>query len=177
MGFGFNLFAAFILFPLTIILLVIWLISRKLRFGKLLLLIWFPVLGLILLSVVVRFFTEKKQLDRNDIYGDYVIDRTIFAGDQANWQYNHFRFTIKKDNTISFYCTEKDKIMKTFTGAISFVEGYSQPRIVLHITEPRHHILDNIPTLYRKTFSFYYVFHSPKFGNVFFTKGEWKEID
>ncbi|QRR00195.1 hypothetical protein [Dyadobacter sandarakinus] len=41
---------------------------------------------------------------------------------------------------------------------------------------PTHHILMDNPTTYRETWSFYLVFDSPKFGNVFFTKGDWEPL-
>jgi len=177
MGFGFNLLVAFILFPLTILLIVVWLFTRKKNYGKLILLIWLPVFALILLGTITRFFTEKKQLNRDDIYGEYVIDRNMYAGKQANWQYDHFRFSITEDNKFTFYCTDKEKVLKTFTGYVDFVEGYSQTRIVIHVKEPRHHVIDSTPRLFRRLFSFYYVFYSPKYGNVFFVQGKWKNIN
>lgn len=177
MGFGFNLFAVFILFPLTILLGIIWLISRKKLFGKLLAFVWLPIFGLILLVGIMRIFTEKKNLDRQDIYGEYVIDRTKFAGTQADWQYDHYRFEITEKNEFIFYLTEKDKIIKTYKGHVEFLEAYKQPRIIIHTPESSYHLIEEKPTLYRNIWSFYYVFRSPKFGNVFFTKGKWKPIN
>ncbi|NRF37488.1 hypothetical protein [Pedobacter foliorum] len=42
---------------------------------------------------------------------------------------------------------------------------------------PTHHIMDGDPTIYRDTWSFYLVFNSPKFGNMFFKKGAWEPLD
>ncbi len=177
MGFGFNLGMIFIILPLTIILLLVWLISRKNIFGKTVLLIWLGIFGLIALVSVLKVFTDKKVLDKNDIYGEYIVDRTKFSGKQSDWQYNHFRFEIKEDNTIIFYETEGSKLLKTHKGTISFHYAYNRPRLIIDIAEPRHHIIENKPTLYRTIWSFYYVFNSPKFGNVFFTKGKWTPIE
>jgi hypothetical protein len=38
------------------------------------------------------------ELDKEDIYGNYVIDRDICSGKQADWQYNHYRFKITEEN-------------------------------------------------------------------------------
>lgn len=177
MGFGFSLFFIFILVPLTGILLLTWLFTRKKVFGKMLGFIWIGIFGLILLVTVIHFFTDKKELDRDDIYGEYIIDRTKFPGKQADWQYNHFRFEITKRNEFLFHLTEKEKITKTYKGRVTFLEAYNIPRIILQVDTPRHHIIEDKPTLYRTVWSSYYVFNSPKFGNVFFTKRQWKTLD
>ncbi len=47
MGFGFNLLFAFIVLPLTGIFLVIWLLTRKIIFGKTIGLVWLGISGLL----------------------------------------------------------------------------------------------------------------------------------
>jgi hypothetical protein len=138
-------------------------------------LIWMGIFGLILLVTIIHFLTGKKELERDDIYGEYIIDRSKFPGKQADWQYNHFRFEITKQNEFLFHLTDKEKILKTYKGKVTFLEAYSRPRIVLQVDTPGHHIIEDRPTLFRTVWSFYYVFNSPKFGNVFFTKGQWKQ--
>ncbi len=177
MGFGFNLLFALVLVPLTGVLLIIWLITRKKVFGITLGFIWLGIVGLIFLAASTRLLSGKKEVKREDIYGTYIIDRTKFPGKQADWQYDHFRFEITKQNKFIFYQTEKDKIIKTNDGTVNFLEFDNRPRIVLHVDTPRHHIIEDWPTLYRKGGTFYYVFKSPKFGNVFFTKGKWEPIN
>jgi len=133
--------------------------------------------GLLILTLVIySWLTGKKELDRSDVYGDYVIDRGKFSGPQADWQYEHFRFTILPNDSIYFYETDGEKIIKTHKGTVKFLSTYKSPRLVVQIETPRHHIIENYPTLYREPWSFYYVFNSGKFGNVFFTKGKWKPI-
>ncbi|PKL80691.1 MAG: hypothetical protein CVV25_03030 [Ignavibacteriae bacterium HGW-Ignavibacteriae-4] len=177
MGFGFNLVMFFIILPLTVALLFIWLGSRKNIFGVFVLFIWVGIFSFLTLVSIVKIFTEKKDLERVDIYGEYIIDRTKFSGKQSDWQYDHYRFIIKEDNSIIFYETEKDSILKRHKGTISFHPSYKRPRLILDIDEPRHHIIENEPTLYRTVWSFYYVFNSPKYGNVFFKKGKWEPLD
>lgn len=177
MGFGFNFFFIFILLPLTAILLLAWLITRQRSFGKALGLVWLGVIGLVVLSHIVQALTAKKKLEKEDYYGQYIIDRDFFPGEQADWQYNSFRFEIKENDSIYFHVTDKERIIKTFRGAITTVIPYSSARLVLDMQQPSHHILSYNPTTYRSTWSFYLVFYSPKFNNMYFRKGEWKPLN
>lgn len=176
MGFGFNLAMIFIVLPITGLLLLTWLISKKKAVGKLLLLMWTGIVGFVILILTINWLTSKKEVDQEDVYGEYIIDQSKFPGRQADWQYNHFRFEIKENDSIYFYETEGEKIIRTYKGKISFKEQYIRPRLVIEMEEPSHHIVSDNPTLYRTTWSFYYVFKSPKFFNVFFKKGEWEPI-
>jgi hypothetical protein len=177
MGFGFNLFFIFILVPLTGILLIAWLLSRKLWIGKILGFIWLGIFGLALLSGIVQWLTSKTELDKDDYYGEYVINRDYFKGEQTDWQYNHFRFEITNEDSIFFYVTDKEKILKTYRGKIKTTTPYSSARLIIDMDQPTHHIMTSNPTTYRSAWDFYLVFKSPKFYNVFFEKGKWKPID
>ncbi len=86
MGFGFNLLLLFIIFPSTGILLFLWILSKRSSFAKILVLLWSGVIGLVILSSIVQFFNTKKRVEKNDIYGEYIIDRSKFPGPQADWQ-------------------------------------------------------------------------------------------
>lgn len=177
MGFGFNLFCIFILVPLTGILLIAWLLSRKLWIGRILGFIWLGIFGLALLSGIVQWLTSKTELDKDDYYGEYVINRDYFKGKQTDWQYNHFRFKITDEDSIFFYVTDKEKILKTYRGTIKTTTPYSSARLIIEMEQPTHHILTSNPTTYRGAWDFYLVFRSPKFYNVFFEKGKWKPIE
>ena len=177
MGFGFNLFFIFILVPATIILLLIWLFSKKQIFGKTLGIIWLSIFGFALFSYIVQALTSKKELKKKDYYGQYIVDRDFFAGKQADWQYNNFRFEIKENDSIYFYVTENERIMKTFRGTITTSQTSSSKRLIISMQQPTHHILTSNPTTYRSAWSFYLVFESPKFNNVYFKKGQWTPID
>lgn len=177
MGFGFNLFFIFVLVPLTVIFLLIWFISKKKIYGKILLFIWAGIIGLVIVGVIVQKLTSKILLKKDDFYGQYIIDRAKFSGKQADWQYDNFRFEIKTNDSIYFYVTNKDKVSRIFMGIITTLEPYKSKRLVINMKQPTHHILATHPTIYRDTWTFYLVFNSPKFGNVFFTKGQWKSID
>ncbi|MBO9203226.1 MULTISPECIES: hypothetical protein [Niastella] len=177
MGFGFNLYFVFILVPLTGILLMIWLLTRKKIFGKAVGLIGIGILGLALFLTVVQWLSVKTDLKKKDYYGQYIVNRAYFPGKQSNWQYEKFRFEIKNNDSIYFYVTDKEKILKTYRGSITTTNSYSSERLELKMEQPTHHIMTSNPTTYRSTWSFYLVFYSPKFNNVYFKKGQWKPLD
>jgi|TARA_R110002110_G_scaffold309364_5_gene522882 hypothetical protein len=167
----------FIILPISIILFLLWLFSQKKFFGICLLGLWGGLIILWLLSYILRPFYEKKVLDKSDFYGEYVVDRNYFSGQQADWQYNNFRFEIKKNDSIYFYVTDKKEIKETYKGKISTLAPYKSARLVIEMEKPTHHILSTNPTIYRDVWDFFMVFKSPKFNNMYFRKEEWKEIE
>jgi hypothetical protein len=158
MGFGFNLLFAFILLPGTVILLLIWGLTRKRAFGLALGCIWIPVFVLAFIAIVLRWASEKKSLSKNDFRGRYVINRSYFAGKQANWQYDSFRFEIKDNDSIYFYVTDKEKILETYKGTINTTNNYVSARLLLNMQHPTHHILSSNPTIIRKHSTFILIF-------------------
>ncbi|MES2863136.1 MAG: hypothetical protein V4666_03380 [Bacteroidota bacterium] len=162
---------------ISIILYILGLIFKKKIFGKLIVGLWITLIILPFLMMFLSIFTSKKNVEKEDIYGDYIIDRTKFSGKQADWQYNHYRFKITEENKIFFYITEKENIIKTIEGKVEFTEYGHSPHLKIELDEPKFHILKENPALYREVWNFYYVFESEKFKNVFFKKGSWKSID
>ena len=175
MGLGILIF--FVIVPLTVILLLIWAISRKAIFGKLLGLMWLGIAGIIVFSISASWLFSKKELSKSDYYGQYVVNRDYFSGEQADWQYNHFRFEITDQDSIFFHMTDYGEIVKTYRGSISTSKSYKSARLRIKMDQPTHHIMAMNPTTYRNSWSFYMVFYSSKFNNVFFKKGKWKPID
>jgi hypothetical protein len=174
MGFGFNLFFVFIFVPLTGIILVAWMLTRKKIFGKTVALIWLGVFVLVLLSGIVQWLSAKTLLEKRDYYGEYIVNRDYFPGLQADWQYNNFRFEIKDNDSIFFYVTNKEKILKTYRGTITTTKPYSSERLIINMEQPTYHVITSNPTTHRSAWNFYLVFYSPKFNNVYFKKGQWK---
>lgn len=177
MGFGFNLFFIFILIPITGILLISWMLSQKVWIGKMLGLVWLGIFGLMLLVGIGQWFIAKTILDKSDYYGEYVVKRDYFQGAQSDWQYNHMRFEITEEDSIYFYLTEGEEIMKTYRGIIDTRSPHGSARLVIKMDKPSHHVMSYNPTTYRSSWDFYLVFQSPKFYNVFFEKGRWRPID
>ena len=172
---------AFLLIIFSLLSLFLWilkLIFKKKIFRTLNISLWLLFISLPVIFIIISVFTTKKEIDKDDIYGEYIINRNKCPGKQADWQYNHYRFKITEDNKIYFYITQKEKIVKTIKGTIEIKEYYTpSPRLKIIFDEPRFHIIQDSPTLYREIWTFYYVFHSDKFDNMFFTKGNWSSID
>ncbi len=176
---GFYLILSFaivslLLAPVT--LLFIWAFTGRLVFIKAIGCIWGPILALVFLSSALRWLLEKKNLDKNDYHGSYIINRNYFAGKQADWQYNHYRFEIKDNDSIYFYATNGAKILKTYKGKISTTDNYVSARLILHMDSNTHHIVSQNPTTIRSAWSFILIFRSPKFNNVYFKKGDWEQL-
>ncbi len=170
-------FFFFTLLVLTgILLLVSWQTKNKI-YKKIAVYIWFGLFGLLILGIIINRLTDKKELKKKDYYGEYIVNRNYFPGRQADWQYNNFRFEIKNNDSIYFYVTDKEKILKTFCGTISTTNTWSSERLIINMKQPMHHIMTSNPTTYRSAWSYYLVFHSPKFNNVYFKKGHWLPLD
>jgi hypothetical protein len=148
---------------LTGILLIAWLLSKKLFYGKALGLIWLGFIGLLLLSGIAGWLTSKTQLDKDDYYGEYVINRDYFKGEQTDWQYNHYRFEITEEDSIFFYVTDKEKILETFRGKIKTTTPYDSARLIIEMEQPTHHILTSNPTTYRSTWDFIWCLNRQNF--------------
>lgn len=161
---------------LTVVFLVVWAVSQNIMYGKLLGIIWGIVLSGFLVLEILIWFYAKTELDKSDYYGEYVINREYFKGEQTDWQYNHFRFEITEQDSIFFYVTDKAKILKTYRGTIKTTNpnNHQSDRLIIEMETPTHHIVRSNPTTYRDAWDFYLVFNSPKFNSVFFKKGEWE---
>lgn len=170
MGF---LFFVFFLLPL----LVLYLIFGPLFSWKQLRKIGLLIITLVVLLWIWQWLSAKTVLAKADYYGHYIIDRDYFKGKQTDWQYNSFRFEIRENDSIYFYYTDKERIVQTFRGKITTTAPFESQRLIIQMDPPGHHILSSDPTTYRSAWSFFLVFHSPKFNNVFFKKGKWKAID
>ena len=174
-AFGF-LFVIFLI--ITLFLWVLKLIFKKKIFNTIILGLWVLFFSLPVLLIIESIFTSKKEIDKDDIYGEYVINKNKCPGKQADWQYEHYRFKITKDNKLHFFIfNDNKKLIKTIVKNIE-INYYSSvsPHLDIKPTENDFHILKQNPTLYREVWSFYYVFESEKFGNMFFTKKKWYEF-
>ncbi len=172
------IFSLFYILLVLIVLFILFLIVKdKKTFLKALGIAFSSMLVLFVILLIYATITKTKVLDKNDYYGEYIIDRNYFAGKQADWQYNHYRFKIKENDSIYLYETNGRKIIKTHKGKISTIAPVKSARLRIHMKEPKHHIMHSNPTIYRETWDFYLVFDSPKFSNMYFRKGKWKNID
>ncbi|MDI9340994.1 MAG: hypothetical protein QM534_10540 [Sediminibacterium sp.] len=164
-------FAA-VLLAVSTILLILWISLRKRIFAFILGGIWLLVF---LYSTFNENPAKKIDLTKADYYGNYIIDRSFYPGPQAEWQYNHYRFYIRDNDSIYFYVTNKEKIIRAYIGKIYTVKPFDSERLSIAMPYPTHHILNSGATVYRTKTGFYLVFRSPRYGNVFFKKGNWPE--
>ncbi|MDI9875969.1 hypothetical protein [Flectobacillus rivi] len=169
-----------IIIPISGILVGAWDLTKKKIYIWLLVMLW-GVVGILLLFSKRGSSPEEKlvniPIEKKHYYGSYVIAREFFSGDQVDWQYNHFRFEIKDNDSIYFHLTNGAKINKTHRGGISTTKLDSNENLMLHMDTPTHHILKTNPRLYFKDNELFLVFKSKKYHNVYFKKGEWKEIE
>ena len=170
-------FFLFIISPLTVILLLAWLVTKNKIYGKIVGFFWLSLFVIFIFGTIIRIMTDKKELDKKDYFGEYIVNREYFKGKQTDWQYDNFRFEIKDNDSIYFYVTDKEKILKTYRGTITTTKPFSSERLIIKMEQPTHHILTSYPTTYRSAWSFYLVFNSPKFNNVYFKKGQWIPIE
>jgi hypothetical protein len=176
MGIFFITFFQFSLVPLLLALFMIWLFVDH-KYAKRLFGIGAAIaFGVLLFSIVRSYKSAKVLLKKEDYYGEYIIDRDFYPGKQADWQYDHFRFQIKPNDSILFYLTEKESTLRVYNGTISTVKPFQSERLVTHFDQPTHHILNSTPTVYRSNRDFTLVFRSPRFYNVRFKKGRWKQL-
>lgn len=129
--------------------------------------------GLVVSLGIYGKITSPMNVDRDDVIGTYRVDREMFAGEQADWQYEHFILTIEDHDTVVLHSKDLHGTWHTFKRpVVPVLDGvYSYLwRFPTEGDSTVHHILSNTPTLHRQQWSFYYSFRSPRFGNVFFRK-------
>ncbi len=169
-----------LLFFVSIVLILLGVITKSKSIGKVLVVIWVGVFLVGCLAVINYFvhvlFFDPTDLKKKDYYGTYIIDRNFYPGIQADWQYNHFRFEIKENDSIYFYITDESKIVTTYRGTISVIQ-YQSARLVLNMDQPTYPIVQTNPTTHRGHHRFYLVFFTTQFNNVFFRKGDWKPLE
>lgn len=108
---------------------------------------------------------------KENVIGEYRIDKDFYPGVNAEWQFAHYKFFITKEDEIIFICmNDKGNTRKIFKHKISYIDG--PPALWKIQSDSTHHIIQNQPTLYRSHNDFYYVFNSTKYGNMFFRKSD-----
>ncbi|MBN1252706.1 MAG: hypothetical protein JXR51_04085 [Bacteroidales bacterium] len=173
MGFGFNMIFTLIVFPLLIILTIIFFVAfiktRKKSFVLIILSIWvFVIASILFLSIIIQN-DRPIRLKKADIIGEYRIDTNFYRGKNARWQYNHFNFQITDNEEFIFTVLNESKQNKVYKGCIIWKLG--PPDIwTVEMNNSTHHVIANKPVLYRSHEKFYYVFKSKYWNNLFFRK-------
>ena len=168
MGFGFNVIG----FPLLILtslgLLAYFFITKKKAVLKILSAIWLLTITVIATELIADHYQTPIRLTKADIIGEYRIDTNFFNGINANWQHSHYRFIITPTDSIIFYVTNKNTIIRAFKEKITYLPG--PPDLWKVQRDTAFHVIRYSPSLFRGHNKFYYVFVSKRYGNMFFRK-------
>ena len=165
-----SFFILIFIIGITLIFPLIYYFTKKKIFLYLFSGFWSFVIFLVLILFVIEFYNSKSTVDKDDLYGAYMIDKEMFKGNNANWQYEHFSFVITENYEFIFYeYYDNGNIKSVHKGKLEFVD-YKSPHIRILNLQPNHQVVESEPLLVREKWGFYYVFKSQKFGNMFFTK-------
>lgn len=166
--------------PFLILVLIItliggfgFLITKKSIYWKMLLYAWVPLLIIILFGASIIWLDSDVILDKEDYYGAYRINRDYFPGEDAEWQYEHFKFEILENDSIHFYVTNNDSVVRVYKGKVFFNESYKSVRICFDMLLPVHHVMSDQPLVTRSRWDFDIVMHSPLYYNMYFEKTSW----
>jgi hypothetical protein len=168
MGFGFNLIGFPILLLATLGLFIYAINKQTCKPLLVIAALWGSIILMFIVVTISDNFRTPIRLTKADIIGKYCIDTNFFSGTNARWQYDHFSFTITPNDSINFYVTNKDTVIKFFKERISYSSG--PPDLWQVQSNTPYHIIKYPPTLYRGHQRFYYVFTSGIYGNMFFRK-------
>ena len=73
------------------------------------------IFGLLALLIsIYKWFERPISLTKKQIIGGYRIDKNFYPGKNANWQYDHYRFTITQSDSIYLYVTGNDSMTKIY---------------------------------------------------------------
>lgn len=128
----------------------------------------FSLMGAV--STVIEFLPKYRRVSPGDVYGTYRIDRNFYPGQNADWQYEHYRFKITSEN--KFVLTEIDDngVAHQYQGKVTWKDTKTRRALWSAKLSKPHHLQINAPTLYRSYFYFYYVIPSKRYGNMFFRR-------
>lgn len=167
-----------LLFPTSIFLIIGYFSKKKIFFKIGYFILIAPFILIFTISIYNFLFIDKMTVAKENIYGEYIIDRKKYDGKNANWQYEHFKIKITEDDKLHLMIyNDYGKIAKVITKKIVIYDGFSNARLKINSSPDDYHLLQENPTLYRNVWSYYYVFHSSKYGNMFFIKKPWYQIN
>jgi len=126
---------------------------------------FFIITSLLFSLFFIGWIKSPTNPDRADILGIYEIDRNFYSGANADWQHQTYTLEITHTEAI----VRDRRTTQIWRYPIEWFFG-SQYRWGFDTDDPRHHMINNGPVIYRQAFSHYYVFKSPLYGNVFFHK-------
>ncbi|NJC25009.1 hypothetical protein [Neolewinella antarctica] len=125
---------------------------------------------------LLSLFSTKMIVTKGDIYGNYVIDRSLIPGPAADWQYAKYTFRIFRNNELVFTEWKNDGHHKSCKMPITIIKSHPNHHLKISPNSACHHVVAESPTMYRGIWNFTYVFKSHHYGNMFFRKVRWWEF-
>ncbi len=171
----YTMFLLLVLIFLVVLIISIYsvlafIFTGKAAYGSL----FFKVVGASFLALALlmglRWLGDSVTLKKEDFYGDYVINRDYFPGKNAQWQYEHYKFTIRQDDSLFFYVMNGDSVESTYKGKVNVNTGYASARITFDMQPPVHHVFTEQPMIVRSRWGFTIVMYSPFYNNMYFEK-------
>lgn len=166
-----------IIIPVALIVLILsiysglaFLVTRKVEYWHLFLKVVGSTFMLIGVLLLVRWLNSDVKLSHGDFHGDYVIDRDYFPGPNAQWQYEHYKFTIRQDDSLFFYVMAGDSVKSVFKGKMNVSTAYASARITFDMHQPVHHVFTEQPLIVRSCWGFNIVLYSPFYNHMYFEK-------
>ena len=106
-----------------LVLMLIKLINNNLRWRFILLTTFLVPIVILVMGLVYNllfeFVTSPMKVKRSDIEGDYVINTSLFKGENADWQYEHYWIRIKKDS-LYLKVMNEGKLIGTYKKKIKY---------------------------------------------------------
>lgn len=172
----FFAFIAVVSFIITIIYLLIKAVTKQPVNGTTLFCFWLPLIAFSVLCFVGLSLSSMGRqptclvVSPSDVYSTYRIDRRLYPGKNANWQYDHYIFEITPDD--KFHLTEIDDkgISHGHIGKVTWSDTNTRRALWSAKLDKEHHLKVDSPILYRSASAFYYVIPSKKYGNMFFRR-------
>lgn len=168
-------FSIFIIIVLVVLILSIYsglafMVTRKVEYWYLFLKVVASSFLLIGVLLLVRWLNSNVKLSKSDFYGDYVINRDFFPGPDAQWQYEHYKFTIRPDDSLFFYVMAGDSIRSVHKGKMIVSNAYASARVTFDMQPPVHHVFTEQPLIVRNRWGFTIVLYSPYYNHMYFEK-------
>lgn len=157
----------FLIIPFSIYLLLLLGVSVGLLKSrtKSLAFILFALISIPFVIIGTSWLNSPVNLEKQDIIGQYEIAQSIYPESQADWQYRTYTLDVTPTELIVY----DSRTEKTWKSPITWL-NLTDYRWKFANDSSRHHIIQDGPAIYRTDFSYYYVFKSPLYGNVFFRK-------
>lgn len=130
---------------------------------------------LVMFSLGYSHLAKPMNLDSDDYYGEYFIDKSIFPGKNSEWQYKHFRLEIKYNGDVLLHTLGGDKKIKVYKGKVQIDGSKPSASIRFDMSKPTSHVMQYQPKVYRSAWGFTLVMKSTKYYHMYFKKKSFRD--